>query len=122
MHGTVPEILPCVQEADGDPDLEGWDDDPVNCFRHHDLPHGKRRDLGSADAIKLGGQERIMPTGQSASQQRVGGGHVLGDRCRIESEHAEDRGECPLRDADARRPYTHVVILHPGHLLRFGQI
>lgn len=64
MHGAVPEVLPGVEEADSDPELDGRNDDPVDGFRDQQFPHRKRRYLGPRDTVKLCGEERVMAAGK----------------------------------------------------------
>jgi len=117
----VPKVLPCVEEARGHPELEAGDEHPVDGLCDQQLPSRKRRDGGPRDVAERRGEERVVPAGQGARQQRVGGSHVLGDGRGVESERSEDGGERALRQADAGRPDGHIVLLHARLLPRLGQ-
>ena len=122
VHGAVPKVLPGVEEAHGQPELEAGDQQPVDGLGDHQLPGGKGRDGGARDVAEDGGgEERIVPAGQGAGQERVGGSHVLGDGGGVESERSEDGGEGALGEADTGGPDGDVIVLGAGHLARLGE-
>lgn len=114
------EVLPGIQDADGNGELEGGNDNVVDGLGHHDLPSSKGRNQGTVGGVKAGAKEGIVSTSKSTGQEGVGHGHILRDGGRIDAEEAEDGGDGSLCEADARRPNGDVVVLVAGHLRRIG--
>jgi hypothetical protein len=121
VHCPVPEVLPGVEDAGADPELEAGDQDPVDGFGEQQLPRRKRRDSGAGDVVEGRREERVVPASEGAGQQRVGRSHVLGDGGGVETERPEDGWERALRQADASCPDGDVIVLHACHLPGLGQ-
>lgn len=119
MHETVEEVLPRVEEEDGDKELEGRDGHVVEEAGDGHLPGSKGGDddVGCAG----GGEEGIVASGESSSEEGVRGGEVLGDGRGVEAEQAEEAREGALQQAQAGGPNGDVVVVLARHLRGLSQ-
>ena len=118
VHPAVHEILPGVENRDGNEKLDAGDHQPVHDLCQKELPRRESRDHNSASPGQLRRQERIVSPGQSSGQQRVLRRNILGQTRSVQPKNPQQGGQRPLRKPDARSPDCNVVVLLARHLLR----
>ena len=104
MHQAVKEVLPGIENKDGDEELQRRHQDVVDGLCCHHLPLRKRR------GDRLAAQEGVMAAGESARQERMRRRHVLGNSRGVEAHDAQQSGHDTLSEADARSPDGDVVV------------
>lgn len=116
MHGSVPKILPCVEDADCRSELKSRDEDPINELGDIQLPFckGRRRHFQAVVQHNLLEQLRIR-----AASQRSGPagmiGHRLGKTESIYADQSQQPRNSPLRPSDALRPERDIVLFPANH-------
>lgn len=114
MHQSVEEVLPSVENEDGNKVLQGWNEHVVDDLCNSKLPRSKGR--GAAGGFRDG----IVASSQSTSKERIGSRHALGDGRGIESDKTEQTGQPTLGKADASGPDSNIVVGLANHLLGLG--
>ena len=122
MHSTVKEVLPGIQEDNGDDELYGGDDNMIDGLGNEEFPRGKGRDNTPVGSGESGGEEWVVATGQGTGKQRVGHGHVLGNGGGIETKKAKNGGQCPLRQSNSGGPDGDIIVLPTNHLGRVEEV
>ena len=115
MHQAVEEILPCVEDEDGEEELKARDEDVVDELGAGQFPGGESGNLG------LGGEEGIVSSCQGASEKRMRGSHILGEGSGIDTEEAQQTWQGTLDEAQARSPDGDVVVGLARHLWGLGE-
>lgn len=104
VHQPVKEVLPGIENKDGDEELQRRHQDVVDGLCCHHLPLRKPR------GDRLAAQEGIMTTSESAREKRMRRRHVLGNGRGVEAHDAQQSGHNTLSEADTRGPDGDVVI------------
>lgn len=114
VHQTVEEVLPGVDDGDGDKELDGGNEEVIDDLGHVHLPGSKGRLVGGCD------ERGVVATSESAGQQRVRFEETLGDGGSVEAKDSQKGREDSLRNADASGPDSDVVVGLADHLGRLG--
>ena len=77
------EILPCIEDEDGEKELEGRNEDIVDEFGAGQFPRSEGGRLG------VSGEEGIVPSGQGAGDEGVRGSHIFGESGGIDTKKAQ---------------------------------
>lgn len=113
MHQSVKEVLPGVENEDGNKVLQGRNEDVVDGLCKGKFPGSK----GRGGAAGGGFRDGIVASSQSSGKERIGSRHALGDGGGIESDKTEETGQRTLGKADASCPDGNVVVSLANHLL-----
>lgn len=114
MHQSVKEVLPGVENEDGNKVLQSWNEHVVDGLCNSKFPRSKGRGAGG------GFRDGIVASSQSTSKERIGSRHALGDGRGIEPDKAEQTGQRTLGEADASGPDGNVIVGLANHLLGLG--
>lgn len=108
VHGSVQEVLPCVDNEDSEGELQGGDSNPVDGLCKCELPRSKRRDKVTCGGLLV----EIVATALQGSRESWMGNGVLGcNGASVETSKGEHSGDCSLSDANPLSPGSDIVIV-----------
>lgn len=117
VHGSVPEVLPCVDNEDGKRELQGRDTEPVDGLCKCKLPRGKGRDEIARGGLLV---EIVATTLQGGREDGVANGLLGCNGASVETSKCEHRRDCSLSDADPLSPYSNIVVVLTDGSLRLN--
>lgn len=116
VHQAMQEVLPGVENEDGDEELQSGDENVVDEAGDGQFPGGENGHVG------VGLEEGIVAAGDGTSEQGVSGGHVLRDGGGVETNEGEHARDGALGETHASGPDGNVIAVLANVLGRIGEL
>lgn len=108
VHGSVPEVLPCVDNKDGECELHGGNEHPVDGLGKCELPRSKGWDDVTRSSLL---EEVVATTFQGGREDGVCNGLLAGHGVGVETGKCEKVGDGTLGETDSLSPDSDIVVV-----------